>query len=217
MGGHARSSRKKFVDGIMLKKDYWYAAIIGLITAFFARLILLNNATTLAFGGILISPWWLFVLFPVGEMIAYIVASKLFAHITALKQLGRFGIVGLMNFSVDTGIVTTLSVWTGIYSGVEIIYFNVVSATIAIINSYFWQRSWTFSEKAPPTKKEFTAFVVITLIGLGINSALVFLVTTFVPTFNGLTEVRLLTAAKVAATLISLFWNFLGYKFIVFR
>ncbi len=122
-----------------------------------------------------------------------------------------------MNFSVDTGIVTTLSVWTGIYSGVEIIYFNVVSATIAIINSYFWQRSWTFSEKAPPTKKEFTAFVVITLIGLGINSALVFLVTTFVPTFNGLTEVRLLTAAKVAATLISLFWNFLGYKFIVFR
>ncbi|KKU50686.1 MAG: hypothetical protein UX74_C0042G0004 [Parcubacteria group bacterium GW2011_GWA2_47_10b] len=76
MGGHARSSRKKFVDGIMLKKDYWYAAIIGLITAFFARLILLNNATTLAFGGILISPWWLFVLFPVGEMIAYIVASN---------------------------------------------------------------------------------------------------------------------------------------------
>ena len=94
----------------MIKKDYLYAAVIGLFTAFFVRLVLLNNTTPLAAGGITLPLWSLFIIFPVGEAVGYIVASKLFSHIPALKQLGRFGIVGLMNFSVDTGIMTTLSV-----------------------------------------------------------------------------------------------------------
>jgi putative flippase GtrA len=201
----------------MFKKDYWYAAIIGLITAFFARIIIINNGASLSYGNNTLPLWTLFIILPVAEYVAYVVASKLFSHILALKQLGRFGIVGLMNFSVDTGIVTTLSVWTGVFSGAGIILINIVSTTIAIINSYFWQRTWTFGEKVPPTKKEFLGFVMVTLVGLAVNSGLVFALTTFIQPFNGLTPVRLLTAAKIMATLVSLFWNFLGYKFFVFK
>jgi putative flippase GtrA len=201
----------------MFKKDYLYAAIIGLITAFFVRIIIINNGTSLSYGKNTMPLWALFVILPVVEYVGYVIASKLFSHILALRQLGRFGIVGLMNFSVDTGIVTTLSVWTGIFSGTGIIFINMVSTSIAIVNSYFWQRSWTFSEKTPPTRKEFLGFVMVTLVGLAINSGLVFSLTTFIQPFNGLTPVRLLTAAKIAATLVSLFWNFLGYKFFVFK
>lgn len=195
-----------------MKKDYWYAAVVGLITAFFIRLIFINSELPLP-----IPFWSLFIILPILEFVAYVVASRLFAHILALKQLGRFGIVGLMNFSVDTGILTSLSIATGIFSGPRLTPLNIVSGTIAILNSYFWQRTWTFSEKAPPSKKEFFFFIFITVIGIGLNTLLVILLTVIIPPFEYLTPTRLEVVAKVGATLVSLFWNFFGYKFIVFR
>lgn len=202
----------------MFKKDFLFAAIIGFITAVFARLILINATVSLSLGGSKVPLWSLFIILPVVEYIAYVVASKLFSHILFLKQLGRFGIVGLMNFSVDTGILTALSVWTGIFAGVRLAPLNVVSATIAIVNSYFWQRTWTFAEKAPPSRKEFLAFLAITVMGIVINSALVSLLTSVVSPFDGLsTPARIEVAAKIGATLVTLFWNFLGYKFFVFK
>jgi len=201
----------------MFKKDSVYALVIGLITAFFASLILINTATPLRIGSIDLPLWTLFITLPIVEYIAYVIASGLFSHVLALKQLGRFGIVGLMNFSVDVGILSALSARTGIYGGVAIIPLNMISVVVAIINSYYWQRNWTFAEKAPPTRKEFTKFVVITLIGIAINSLLVYFFLEFVMPGGVLTPARLEVVAKIGATVVSLFWNFLGYKFLVFK
>ena len=200
-----------------MKKDYWYAAIIGLITAFFARLIFVNSETPLHIGFFVLPLWSLFIILPIGEFIAYIIASKLFSRILVLKQLGRFGIVGLMNFSVDTGILTTLSVWTGVFGGARLLPLNITSAIVAIVNSYFWQRTWTFSEKVPPTRKEFMGFVMITVIGIAINTIIVTVLPGVVPPFDGLTPARLEVVAKIGATVVTLFWNFFGYKFFVFK
>lgn len=200
-----------------MKKDYWYAAIVGLITAFFARLIFVNSETPLHIGLFILPLWSLFIILPIGEFIAYIIASKLFSRVLVLKQLGRFGIVGLMNFSVDTGILTTLSVWTGVFGGARLLPLNIASAIVAIINSYFWQRTWTFSEKVPPTRKEFMGFVMITVIGIAINTIIVTVLTGVVMPFDGLTPARLEVVAKIGATIVTLFWNFFGYKFFVFR
>lgn len=202
----------------MFKKDFLYAAIIGFITAVFLTLILVFSETPLAYGGVSIPLWALFLVLPLGEYIAYGIASKLFSHIIALKQLGRFGIVGLMNFSVDTGIVYTLQHYTGIeIRDPRILYLFVASASIAIVNSYFWQRTWTFSEKAPPSAKEFTGFLIVTLLSIGINSGAAFLAGNILLGLDVVAASRVLGASKVFATAISLFWNFLGYKFIVFK
>lgn len=201
-----------------MKKDYWYAAVIGLITAFFGRLLLINNEAQLAFGGISLPLWSLFLIVPVTEFFAYIVASRLFSRILFLKQLGRFGIVGLMNVSVDIGIATTLRRAYEIDpKSVEMLPILITASSVAIINSYFWQRMWTFREKAPPSGKEFIAFVVVTLIGLGINTSVAFLAIHGIAALDSLSADRILTLSKILATTVSLFWNFFGYKFFVFR
>lgn len=202
----------------MVRKDYWYAAIIGLITAFFGRLLLINNAVVLTYSGFTLPLWSLFLILPVVEFIAYIIASKLFSHILILKQLGRFGIVGLMNVCVDIGIATTLRRMYDIDpESSKMIPVFVIASAIAIVNSYFWQRMWTFAEKAPPSRKEFIAFVVVTLIGLAINTGIALLAIRGINMLDSLQEDRLVTLSKILATVVSLFWNFLGYKFIVFR
>ncbi len=163
--------------------------------------------------------WSLFLIFPVSEYIAYVVASKLFSHVLFLKQLGRFGIVGLMNFAVDTGIATTLRrAYDVDPASSQIIPILIVATIVAIVNSYFWQRMWTFAEKEPPSRKEFLAFVTITLLGLAINTSITFVAIKGISAFGALQQAdRLVTVAKILATGVSLFWNFLGYKFFVFR
>jgi putative flippase GtrA len=202
----------------MFKKEYLYTLLSGLITAFFAVVILINTEISfIKIAWISIPIGALFIILPIGEYVGYLVASRLFASRAGLKQLAKFGIVGVMNFSVDTGILTTLSHKTGIFEGTGLIPLNIISSAIAIVNSYFWQRRWTFTEKAPPTRREFFTFVAVTVIGIILNSFIVFVLTTAINPFDGFTPARLEVAAKIAATMISLFWNFLGYKFIVFK
>lgn len=201
----------------MFKKDFIFAAIIGLITAVFLTPILVYSETPLALGGYTIPLWALFIILPVGEYIAYVIASSLFSQITALKQLGRFGIVGLMNFCVDTGIVYTLQHYTGIgLNDNRIIYLFLTSISIAIVNSYFWQRTWTFSETAPPSTREFIGFVLVTLGSIVINSSVAFFAGRFLLQIDIIAASRVLGLSKVIATAVSLIWNFLGYKFFVF-
>lgn len=201
----------------MFKKDFVYAAIIGFITAVFLTPILIYSETPLAFGSFILPFWALFIILPAGEYAAYVVASSLFSQIAALKQLGRFGIVGLMNFCVDTGIVYMLQHYTGIgINDNRIIYLFLISTSIAIVNSYFWQRTWTFSETAPPSTKEFIGFVLVTLGSIVINSSVAFFAGRFLLQINIIAASRVLGLSKIIATAISLIWNFLGYKFFVF-
>lgn len=198
--------------------DYRIAAVVGFVTAVFVTPILIFSETPLAYGGFTLPLWSLFIILPVGEYVAYRIASRLFSHIMALKQLGRFGIVGLMNFCVDTGIVYTLQHYTGI--GIDdprILYLFVISGSVAIVNSYFWQRNWTFSEKAPSTAKEFMGFLIVTVFSIGINSGVAFVAGNMLLRLDVIAASRVLGASKVIATIVSLFWNFFGYKFIVFK
>src|SRR3989338_8391077 len=201
-----------------MRNDYIIAALIGFITAVFMTPIFIFSRTQLAYGGFNLPIWSLFIILPIGEYIAYVIASKLFSHVTALKQLGRFGIVGLMNFCVDTGIVYTLQYYTGIsLSDPRILYLFIASGTVAIVNSYFWQRTWTFGEKAPPSTKEFVGFLLVTLLSISLNSGVAFWAGTFLLRLDIISGSRVLGASKVIATAVSLFWNFFGYKLFVFR
>lgn len=201
-----------------MRNDYNIAAIIGFITAVFITPILIFSETPLAYGNISLPIWSLFLILPIGEYAAYVIASKLFSHVLALRQLGRFGIVGLMNFSVDTGIVYTLQHYTGIsLDDPRILYLFGMSGSLAIVNSYFWQRTWTFSEKTSPSTKEFIGFLAVTLLSIGINSGVAFWAGTFLLRLDVIAGSRVLGASKIIATAVSLFWNFFGYKLFVFQ
>ncbi|MCG2809773.1 MAG: GtrA family protein, partial [Candidatus Portnoybacteria bacterium] len=106
----------------------------------------------------------------------------------------------------------------GIYSGRYIIILNAISFSVAVINSYFWNKLWIF--RAGKTEKqagEFAQFVAITLVGMALNTTAVYVITTLISPMFGLSAELWANLAKVAATVISLIWNFTGYKFIVFK
>ena len=134
-----------------------------------------------------------------------------------INQFSKFIVIGLMNTAIDFAILNSLMWWTGIYSGASIILLNIVSFSIAVFNSYFWNKYWTFKDLDKVEAKEFSQFILVTLIGLAINSSIVYGITTLVSPMFGISPELWANLAKVAATGFSLIWNFIGYKFVVFN
>ena len=122
-----------------------------------------------------------------------------------------------MNTGLDFLILNLLMWWTGIYSGGWIILLNMISFSVAVFNSYFWNKYWTFRDKDRIDVKELSQYIIVTLIGVSINTGIVFLITTFVQPMFGLGPELWANLAKVGATGFSLIWNFAGYKFFVFK
>ncbi len=73
------------------------------------------------------------------------------------------------------------------------------------------------SEEAILSRSEFLSFVVVSIIGALINAGILTFGTKAIPPQFGLSQELWTNLIKVGATAISLFWNFLGYKLVVFK
>jgi len=123
-----------------------------------------------------------------------------------LKQAVKFGLVGVLNTLVDAGVYYILTRWIGLMD--LPILAKAISYTCGVINSFFWNRLWTFRSKEDGWRS-FVLFVLVNLVGAGINSAVMSLTLNYLH----LEEV----IAFLFATAASLGWNFLLSKRIVFR
>ena len=156
----------------------------------------------------------LFAVLPILILTGLTVASQLGKKIHILWQFSKFAAVGFLNTAISFGVLNILVYLTGITKGPETLFMDAVAFSTAVINSYWWNRRWTFQGAK---QGDFIVFVAVTLIGLSISASIVFVISTFVEPRFGLTGKQWINVAKVAATAISLFWNFTGYKLIVFR
>ncbi|MDD5083526.1 MAG: GtrA family protein [Candidatus Moranbacteria bacterium] len=137
-----------------------------------------------------------------------------------IKQFSKFFIVGIINTGIDFAILNIEMVVTGITSGPMIILFNVISFSVAVINSYYLNKLWTFEDKRPDKEKmpmKFSQFIGVSVVGIGINSLVIFGFTALIPIMFGLSARMWVNVAKVFATGASLIWNFVGYKLWVFK
>lgn len=142
-------------------------------------------------------------------------AFERFPHLTSFwqrtpnwfHQAVRFGMVGLLNTAVDLGSYWLLTRLVPIFAD-QHVPAKAISYTLGVINSYIWNRRFTFRSKVSTTSR-FILFFVINLIAVGINSGLMALALNILhlPEWVGL----------LAATVITMSWNFLTSKFIVFR
>lgn len=155
----------------------------------------------------------IFAVFPIVSVLGMFVVNMLGRKVPILWQMAKFGQVGVLNTVIDFGILNFLIGYTQVLFGVGIIPLNITSYFIAILNSYFWNKNWVFGGSK---KSNFITFVVITLIGLAINTGVVYGLTTFVPRVIVNSPELWANLAKVVATVFSLVWNFAGYKVIVF-
>ncbi|MBL7138542.1 MAG: GtrA family protein [Bacteroidales bacterium] len=114
-----------------------------------------------------------------------------------LLKFVKFGIVGFSGVIVDFSITFVCKEYLRIQKYIA----NAIGFTIAATTNYLLNRVWTFESHNPNIMLEFTRFFVIALIGLGINSAIVW-------AMSGKLRVNFYLS-KVVATIVVTTWNFL--------
>lgn len=135
------------------------------------------------------------------------------------KQVIKFVIVGGVNTGIDFLVLNILIYVTGITAGVEIFILNSISFSLAVVNSYFMNKRWTFQDKTQTEQEpiKFSRFLAVSVVGVIINGLVLTGITTSIAPLFGLSEILWANVAKLAATGASLIWNFVGYKFFVFK
>lgn len=138
-----------------------------------------------------------------------------------IQQFAKFFIVGIMNTGVDLTILNILMFTTGQSQGVAYSFFKALSFFAAVIFSYFINKHWTFQDKShTDNDKKFYQFIGVSLVGAAINVTVATLVVSFVqPMFANIAIGGQIwgNIGAICGTAIGLFWNFVGYKFWVFK
>lgn len=135
-----------------------------------------------------------------------------------IRQFSKFILVGGINTGIDFAVFNVLISITGITQGYGLAAINLVSFSVAVVNSYFMNKYWTFQDVTKNREEtKFAQFITVSLVGAGINSGIVAVFTSVFPPILGLSEQIWANAGKLLATGVSLIWNFVGYKLFVFR
>lgn len=194
------------------KSDIIAALVIG--EAIGLILLFLGRGISQLAGIVAYLPPVLPIVALVGLYAAYLIGRK----IPVIYQFVKFGAVGVLNTVLDFGILNLLISIFKIYAGAGVAILNAVSFGVAVIHSYFWNKFWIFKKKETAgITGEFIQFLTVSVIGILINSGTIYLITTIIKPQFGISAILWVNLAKLIATVISLFWNFLGYKFIVFK
>jgi len=158
------------------------------------------------------------LLLPVLSLSAVFILETIFKKAIALVQFGKSFLVGILNSAIDMGVFDFLTLFFSVASGWPPILFKVISFSFGAVNSYFWNKSWTFQKKdTKDTRKEAVQFFLITAGGLLIHTIVIYVVVNIVGARFGVGERMWASIANMAAIFTGFMWNFLGYKFIVFK
>lgn len=150
------------------------------------------------------------------SIFGYLISELLGRWLSIFRQLGRFAIVGILNTVLDFAILNLLITTSGIAGGVTASLFKGISFLIAVTNSYYWNKYWTFEFKAK-VNREFLQFFIVSLIGFGFNVGAFSLVVNTITPMGNINPEAWANVGALAGTLTGLAWNFVGYKFIVFK
>ncbi len=120
-----------------------------------------------------------------------------------IKQILKFGIVGGLAFLIDYGVYTLLISVFDVYY----IIASIISFTLSVIFNYILSIKWVFDVKKKQGVKEFIIFVILSIIGLILNSIILYLSVELMHIHK--------LIAKIIATFIVMIYNFITRKIFV--
>src|SRR5260221_11514913 len=133
-----------------------------------------------------------------------------------LVQFIRFCVVGGLNTSVDV-LVFNLLVW-GLPthdSGLLVVY-NSLSYLIGAVNSFCWNKLWTFKQRSSATNDQLARFALVASLGIICNDTFLWLATTILTSLS-LNSFLWINVAKVSAIAGSIAVSYVGMRFSVFN
>lgn len=126
-----------------------------------------------------------------------------------IGQFLRYFVTGGLAFIVDFG-VFALSLY---YFEIHYLVSNLIGLMAGNVVNYLLSIGWVFSSEKRKMKKhrllEITVFVLISLLGMGLNEFLMYL-------FVGVLAIQEMVS-KIVAAIIVLLYNFFARKYILFK
>lgn len=130
--------------------------------------------------------------------------------------LFKFFCVGVFNTTLDFLVLNLCIVLFGTNTIQSLfVIFKSFSFFVAVSSSYILNKWWVFQHGGKGGLKEPALFFVISAVGFFINVSISFLV--FKLSANQLSLHLAANIGALAGTCVVLVWNFIGYRFIVFK
>lgn len=137
-----------------------------------------------------------------------------------LTQIIKFGFVGGLCFLID--FVITMVVYQILKIAIPISAASTIGGffgfTVSVVVNYLLSMKFVFERKEDMSrKKEFTIFVILSIIGLGINELVIWFCTSVIYSGsqtlqNVISDTLCVAVAKVIATAIVMVYNFVTRK-----
>ncbi|RJP45942.1 GtrA family protein [Candidatus Parcubacteria bacterium] len=203
------------------RKDLGLALIIGAAVGLLSQAILANFAREV--HEIIPVPYGvvqagIFFGFLVLAPVALSVAGWIGKRIPVVYQLAKFAAVGSLNSFVDLGVFNLETLMLGGVPGVALFsIFKGVSFLAATTNSYFWNKHWTFGAAGQANAGEVVKFYAVAIAGGIVNVGVATAVKAAADAAGFSENFWGNIASPIAGIFAALVWNFLGYKFFVFK
>ncbi|MEK7615611.1 MAG: GtrA family protein [Patescibacteria group bacterium] len=197
---------------VVSRKDFTNAIITGLTAGLLAWAVLTYLQKSLPYG---FAAAWLVLIIPIlwiaGVQLGYIL-GRWFGF---FNQFGKYAATGFTNFAVDAGVLNLLFSLTHIAEGPIYSLEKGASFLVAVTHSYYWNRRWAFQSDQLMTRKEFTKFMIVNIIGLIINNSVASAIVHFIP-HTASPEVWGNVGA-IGGAAVALIFNFIGFRILVFK
>lgn len=127
----------------------------------------------------------------------------------AALQFVRYAMVGVVNVTLFLGLFNLL-----LWIGWPTLAANALAFFLTSVNSFTLNKLWAFRDpRRSAVLRQYLVFVFFTLIGLGINTGVLYLLLVPLERFGTIGK----NAAALGAIPFSVAWNFLSYRRWTFR
>ena len=126
-----------------------------------------------------------------------------FVHSKIFKQLFRFGIVGFTAFLIDAGLLFILTEFCHIHYLIS----SIISFVVSLVYNYILSIFWVFDVQKKQTYKEVLLFIILSIIGLGLNQLIMYLGVDLLHIYY--------MFCKVLATIVVMIYNFITRKIFI--
>ena len=135
-----------------------------------------------------------------------------------IRQFLKFGAVGVLCFFIDTGLYTICN-----FIGIPYLISGVIGFSVSVVVNYILSMKYVFVRRDDLSrKKEFTIYLILSVIGLGLNELILFVCVDLIyGSWQLLQSLMPLRAAeilaKIGATGIVMIYNFVTRKIFMER
>ncbi len=206
------------------KSDFWRAIIAGELIVLLALPVFKNLGLFtffFSFGSSIfylsVALWLIFL--PLASAAGlFIVFRVSISRWPVCYQIGKYGLIGLLNTFLALGILNLLILISGIVKGLWFDAFVLIAFWGSVTNAFFWNKFWTFcSPGIAKIKKEYVKFFIVSGAVSLINVSLMHFLVNFI---GALFFIEPKIWANIAFFLIipvSFLGNFFGWKIFVFK